>query len=258
MALKISTGLRNFILAGGSIRKAFEDALILVYSGIAPASPDDAPTGVLLWKVTKASGAVTANARSTRQVGLITIGSNTPGQTFIINITVDGVGPTSYTFIVTASEDTVAKVALKVAEMLNDIPQLEAIASGSDGNIFVASRFAGLAFTMANGGGTGTISAITSAVVTATNVNSLKFGVPVAGVEDKNSDVWSGVYLADGTAGYFRVVTTRDTGLASATDLRIQGNASTSGAELNLSNINFTAGATGTVDGAQFTEPASE
>ena len=158
MSLVLSTGLTNFLLGGGSVRKAFEDALLNIYSGVAPSTADEPPSGVLLNTITKASGAVAAGARSTRQIGLITIGSNVLGQTFIINITVDGVGPTSYTFTVTAAETTVALVAMKVAQMLNDIPQLAAIASGSDGNIFVASRFAGLAFTMASGGGSGTIS----------------------------------------------------------------------------------------------------
>jgi len=258
MALKLSTGFRNYLMAGGSLRQAFEDALLNIYSGVAPDSCDSPPSGVLLNTVTKGSGAVAASARSTRQVGLITIGSDVLAQTFIINVTVDGVGPTSYTFTVTASEDSIAKVALKVAQMLNDIPQLCAIASGSDGNIFVASEFAGLSFTIANGGGTGTISALTSSVVAASLVNTLKFGAPSAGVEGKNSDIWSGVNVADGTAGYFRMVTTRDTGLLSTSDYRIQGNISTSGAELNLSNINFANGATETIDSCLLTEPASD
>jgi hypothetical protein len=245
-------------LGGGSVRQAFDDALINIYSGVAPATVDEPPSGVLLNTITKASGAVASGARSTRQIGLITIGSDLPAQTFIINVTVDGVGPTGYTYTMTPDDTTIALVALKVARMLNDIPQLCAIASGSDGNIFVASEFAGLSFTIANGGGTGTISALTSSVVAATLVNSLKFGAPSAGAEAKNSDIWSGVCLADGTAGYFRLVTTRDDGLQSATEYRIQGNVSTSGAELNLSNINFSNGATETIDSCQFTEPASD
>jgi len=60
MALKCSTGLRNFLTGEGSFRKAFEDAVLKIYSGVAPASPDDAETGVLLVKITKSSGAVAA------------------------------------------------------------------------------------------------------------------------------------------------------------------------------------------------------
>jgi hypothetical protein len=257
MALKLSTGLRNFLMGEGSLRKAFEDGILNIYSGAAPAGADDAATGVLLAKITKASGAVVAGERSTPQIGLITIGSHNPGETFIVNVTVDGAGPTGYTFTNTPDAGGVAEVAMKVAEMLNDIPQLCPVASGSDGNIFVMSRLAGLAFTIANGGGTGTISALTSEVKAASALNSLKLANPASGVIQKNSDVWSGVGLATGTAGYFRLVTTLDTGLLSTTELRIQGNVSTSGAELNLSNINITLGATQTIDTFQLTEPAS-
>jgi hypothetical protein len=257
MALKLSTGLRQFLMGGGSLREAFEDAVLNIYSGTAPVDADAAATGVFLAKITKASGALAPGDRSTPQIGLITIGSHGVGETFIINVTVDGAGPTSYTFTVTAAEDTNAKVALKIARMLNDIPQLSAIASGTDGNIFVASRIAGLSFTIANGGGTGTISALTSSVLAATTVNSLKLGLPAAGVIAKNADVWSGVALATGTAGYFRLVTNQDDGTLSNTQIRLQGNVSTSGAELNLSNINLTLGATQTIDTFQLTEPAS-
>ncbi len=258
MSLKLSTGLRNFLLAEGSLRKAFEDGIINVYSGAAPASPDDAATGVLLCKMTKASGAVAAGARSSPQIGLITIASHALGETFIINVTVDGVGPTSYTFTNTPDAGGVAEVAMKVAEMLNDIPQIAAIASGSDGNIFVSSKYSFGTFTIANGGGTGTISALTSSVKAAAVLDTLKLAAPVAGVITKNADVWSGVGLATGTAGYFRLVTTLDGGLLSQTDVRIQGNIATSGSELNLSNLNIVLGATQTIDTFSLTEPASK
>ena len=42
MALKYSTGLRNFLVGEGSLRKAFEDAVLNLYSGAAPANADDA------------------------------------------------------------------------------------------------------------------------------------------------------------------------------------------------------------------------
>jgi hypothetical protein len=258
MALKLSTGLRQFFVGEGCLRKAFEDGILNIYSGAAPADADVAATGVLLAKITKASGAVVASARSTPQIGLITIASHAPGETFIINVTVDGVGPTGYTFTNTPDAGAgAADVAKKVAEMLNDIPQLSAIASGSDGNIYVASRLAGVGFTIANGGGTGTISALTSEVVAAVALNTLRLGLPAAGVIAKTADVWSGVALQNGTAGYFRLVTNLDDALLSTTQLRIQGNVSTSGAELNLTNINFAAGATQTIDTFQLTEPVS-
>ena len=56
--LKYSTGLRNFLEGEGSLRKAFEDAVLNIYSGAAPANAGDAPLGAFLAKITKASGAV--------------------------------------------------------------------------------------------------------------------------------------------------------------------------------------------------------
>jgi len=260
MALKYSTGLRNFLIGEGTLRKAFEDGVLNLYSGAAPANADDAPTGVLLAKITKASGAVAAGERSTPQIGTIGITVAGVGATIIVAVTVDGAGPTDYTYAVLAEDNTLAKVAQKVARMLSDIPQLAAVATGADGNLYVKSRIDGLSFTIAKGGGgaggTATWS-VTSAVVAAVRVNTLQFGNPAAGAIAKNADVWSGVGLVAGTAGYFRLVTSLDGGLLSTTDSRIQGTISTSGADLNMSSLNIALGATQTIDTFQLTHPAS-
>jgi hypothetical protein len=254
MAVKLSTGLRDFLLGEGSLRKAFEDAVLNIYSGAAPASADDAPTGTLLAKITKASGAVAAGARSTPRRYKVNIGTHVSGQTFKLNVTVDGVGPTTYTYTNTPDLDAEG-VAKGVAQMLDDIPQLRAIAEGANGNLYVQSAIAGLDFTLADGSGTGTLT-VTS-VEAAARVNTIQIEDPAAGVVTKSADVWSGVGLAAGTAGYFRLVTSADLGTLNATDVRMQGNISTSGADLNLSNLNIAVGATQSIDTFQLTEPAS-
>ena len=48
MTYKVSTGLRNHMLATGSLRAALAGGFINIYSGAEPASADDAPTGTLL------------------------------------------------------------------------------------------------------------------------------------------------------------------------------------------------------------------
>jgi hypothetical protein len=58
MGLKCSTWLRNFLAGEGSLRKVYEDTVLNIYSRTAPTNGDDAPLGVLLAKITKASGAV--------------------------------------------------------------------------------------------------------------------------------------------------------------------------------------------------------
>jgi hypothetical protein len=255
MAGKLSTGLRNFRANGGSLRKAFDDAVLNIYSGVAPTEADDAPTGTLLAKITLASGALAANARSTPKRYKVTITSHVADSTFKLNLTVDGVGPTTYTFTNTPDAGGVDDVAKLVALMLNDIPQLIAVAEGANGNLYVQGDIAGLDFTLADGGGTGTLTVTT--VEAAARVNSLQLGAPTLGVYTKSSDIWSGLGLAAGAAGYFRLVTSRDLGTDNTTDLRLQGTVSTSGAELNLSNINIAAGATQTIDTFQLTEPES-
>ena len=209
MALKYSTGLRNFLVGEGSLRKAFEDGALNIYSGAAPANADEAPTGVLLAKITKASGVLAAGARSTPKRYKVVIGSHAEGHTFPFALTVDGVGPVTITHTNTPDAGDADAVAKAIAQMLNDIPQLRAIAEGASGNLYVQSAIDGLDFTLADaGGGTGTITSITQ-VEAASSVNSLRFGNPASGSLAKNSDVWSGVGLANGTAGYFRLVTSR-------------------------------------------------
>jgi len=111
MALKYSTGLRNFLVGEGSLRKAFEDAVLNLYSGAAPANADDAPLGVLLAKITKASGAVASGARSIPKRCKVVIGSHGSGETFPFALTVDGVGPVTLTFTNTPDAGDVGAVA---------------------------------------------------------------------------------------------------------------------------------------------------
>lgn len=48
MALNFSTGLRTYIAGTGSFKAGLTSFFIDVYSGVRPASADDAPTGTLL------------------------------------------------------------------------------------------------------------------------------------------------------------------------------------------------------------------
>jgi hypothetical protein len=153
MALKYSTGLRNFLMGEGSLRKAFEDGQLLIYSGAAPANADDAPLGVLLARITRGSGALSAGARSTPKRYKVVIGSHGDGHTFPFALSVDGVGPVIQTLTNTPDAGDVDDVAKAIARMLNDIPQIRAIAEGASGNIYVKSAIDGLDFTPPDAGG---------------------------------------------------------------------------------------------------------
>lgn len=69
------------------------------------------------------------------------------------------------------------------------------------------------------------------------------------------AEVWSGVNVATGTATHYRHVAVGDDGTLSTTQSRIQGLVGTAGAELNLSSVNLTSGATQTIDYYSVTEP---
>ena len=147
MAIKTSSGLRNFMLVTGAFRGAMNGGTLKVYGGAVPADADAAiGAAILLSTVTNASTA------------------------------------TGVTFAATASGGTVTKTA---------------------------------------------------------------------------SEVWSGLNAVSGTATFYRLLSAADTGVASATESRVQGLISTAGADLNLSSVALAAGATQTVDFYSIALPTS-
>lgn len=87
--------------------------------------------------------------------------------------------------------------------------------------------------------------------------NGLEFGAAASGVIAKNAEVWSGLGLAAGTAGWFRLTANpTDSGSLSTTLPRLDGNIGTSGADLNMSSTTIVVGATYTIDTFQLTLPA--
>jgi hypothetical protein len=241
-----------------ALRKGLEDCVLDIYGGVsAPVTADEAPLGTKLCRITKASGAVASTDRSTPRVYKISIPNATNGNTVKINVTVDGVGPTTYTYTIVNPPDTTdTKVAIKVARMLNDIAQLMAIAdqdATGPAVLWVQGLIDGLDLTLADGGGTTT--ATVTAKQAAARVNTLYFGPSSGGIISKPGDVWSGVNLATGVASYFRFVLPWDSGILSAIDLRIQGLISTSGSDLDMSNTTLTMGATCTIDNYSLTLP---
>jgi hypothetical protein len=88
--------------------------------------------------------------------------------------------------------------------------------------------------------------------------NGLDFDVAAGVITKSSSETWSGVGIADGTAGYIRFCgNATDAGGISTTLPRIDCRVSTSGAECNLSNLNIVTGATTTIDSFSAAFPAS-
>jgi hypothetical protein len=260
MSLILSTGFVNFAQAGNSVRKALEDIVLDIYGGVTPPlTADEAPIGTKLVRCTTSSGSVVAitqySGRSVRKIYKATIASDhTTGHTVKANITVDGVGPTTYTYTILAEDDSDVKVLAKVAQMLNDIPQIQCIpdVSGST-TMFVCGRIAGLDFTLEDGGGDAAITP-GEAIQAASRSNCLYFGPPTTGVIAVIGTI-SGTNLATGIAMYFRWVRPWDSGILSTTDIRIQGTISTSGSDLDMTNTTLTVGAPTTIDSYTLTDP---
>lgn len=88
--------------------------------------------------------------------------------------------------------------------------------------------------------------------------NGLEFeDDPLSGEMEKNSEVWSGVAVATGVAGWFRFFANpTDGGTASTTLPRIDGSVGTSGADLVMASTNIVTGRTYTIDTFKITLPA--
>ena len=69
-----------------------------------------------------------------------------------------------------------------------------------------------------------------------------------AGALVKAAEVWSGTNVASGTASFWRFIKTGDTGALSTTDMRLQGVAATSGAELVMTSVILSSGAPQNID----------
>lgn len=58
MALKLSTGLRNSLLDSGSLKTAFNEGALDIYSGSQPSNADATETGTLLVRISVSSGTI--------------------------------------------------------------------------------------------------------------------------------------------------------------------------------------------------------
>lgn len=272
MALRQSDALRNFLLEGGSQKRALANGKLLVYSLAQPANANAAMPGVLLCTYTASSGAHTPEVLP---VGVVTLGQTGAGtgsvDTFTVNsleimggavaslATIDltaaavvaKINNNPANFLFTAS-NVAGVITLKGKPGLGSLYNAKAIAVGvTAGTNTVTQAITSTTFGSATGGGVQGVDA----------VNGLRFGDSAAGKLVKDpSQTWSGVAVADGTAGCFRFVgSVADAGAldAAETFIRLDGNIATSGANLNLTNTTYATGATMTQQTFDITEPAS-
>jgi hypothetical protein len=255
MAIRQSTGLRNFLNNYGSYKNAFTGGKLLIYSGSQPTTADTAASGTLLVTISLGSGTWTAETPSAATVELTGGGSGS----------VDTLVANAIEIMGSATNFTVdlATTAAAVAAKINAYARLQygikaAVLSGAIITIY-APMGSGTAWNTKD---------ITSGVTTITKTDTdfgsgvaaaygLTFDVSASGVLAK-SGTWSGTAVADGTAGWFRLCgPLTDAQALSTTAIRLDGNISTSGANLNLASTTITTSATITIDTFTITVPAS-
>jgi hypothetical protein len=92
---------------------------------------------------------------------------------------------------------------------------------------------------------------------TGVGANGLDFGTAANGSISKNADVWSGVGIATGEAGWWRFYSTELLQGTSGTAIRMDGNcAEGAGGDLNMDDLTVTASATKTITAFSITLPA--
>ena len=72
MALKASTGLRNYTLDTGSLKAGLASGSLKIYSGAVPADADAAVTGTLLVTISESSGGTGLSLATSASGGVIT------------------------------------------------------------------------------------------------------------------------------------------------------------------------------------------
>lgn len=96
------------------------------------------------------------------------------------------------------------------------------------------------------------------AFVAGAAANGLNLGTAIDGVIGKASDeVWSGVGLVTGNAGWFRIYDNSVTTGASTSAIRIDGAIATTGSQMSMSNTTITQNGTTTIGAVAIADPMS-
>lgn len=247
MALRYSVAARNFMAGIGSFKDAFQNGRLEIYTGAQPASPELAATGTLLCVITNASGAHTPETLSS---GSVTLTGGASGSVDSITVGGNDILGQSVPF-----NTSLGQTAQDVAAQINIYHSaVDYIASASGAVVTIA----GIPGSGSYFNGDAVVSTTTTITTTDSNmasgvdpVNGLRFGFAASNTISKHANqVWTGVNLASGTAGWYRFYGSQNDagGLDSNTRyIREDGAIANSGAQVNMVVTSFTAAATSTV-----------
>jgi len=226
MALKLSTGLRNSLLAN-----AFNVGTTMTYNdnGGSPDTITDTENSWLTRGFAVGQSITTANS---------TTGGND----------ISGIAITA----ITASTLSVATGTLAATEAFEADTTITSNNTGSLQELLangILRIYSGAQPSDPDAAETGTL---------LVEMTSLNLGPVVSGTVSKlASETWSGTAAASGTAGWFRFLSNDDVTGASSTAVRFDGSVGVSGTTLTLSSTSIVSGATVTVDNFSLTMPAS-
>lgn len=256
MALRLSDGLRNFMLARGSLKDALDNGALLIYSGAQPTDANQAVAGTLLATITLGSASRTAETSS---LGTVTLNTGASGSVDTLTVNSIEIMGSSTPF-----NTSLTQTAADIATKINRNPKNKLFIASSSGAVLTITAMPGLG-TLPNGW----VVASTVTTITKTDANmasgvnpanGLTFDNPVTGTFTKNpTETWSGVAGNTGTAGWFRFVSSVvDAGSLDslAAFLRLDGAIATSGSDLNMSSTSIVATAVQTISAFSLTEPA--
>lgn len=257
MTERISTALQNFLNSLGSITDALQNGELRILTGAQPASADAAQTGTLLCTVTDNAGARTAEVLATGTVTL-TGGASGSVNTVTVN-SIDILGGA------VPFNGTLSQTASDVAAQINRNKSSPNYTASAVGAVVTITALPGTGASVNTFAVSSTLTTITASYANlsggVTAVNGLKFDYSAAGVMAKYAgQTWAGDNVASGVAGYFRFTgSAADAGAidTTASQLRLDGAISTSGAELNLNNTTLAITARTTISSATSTVPAS-
>lgn len=258
MAWKTSIALRNAMLEGYSFKQAMSNCFIKVYTGSQPATAEAAPTGTLLNTYSAASGTPT---REVRAQGTVTyVGTSGSADTLTVN-SLDILGGA------VTNTGVLADTVIAIRDKINNNPKNTLFDASASAGVLTLTAKPGLG-ALANGW----VVASTATTMTRTDVN---IGTTTAGVTAVNgltwgnatgavlpkhpTQSWSGVPVADGTAGWFRIeAAVNDAGGVDSTEsiLRADGICATSGGEMNM-NTTFNTGVTKALSDFAITFPTN-
>lgn len=234
MAFKFSTGLRNSLLGKQDTITAVTLAAVGATSTITDSGNGLLAAGFRPGDTITISGFTGTPANN--QLTTVTSVASTGASMVIAGTLVDDAAGESV---------TITSVSKAMKDILrNNVIHIYSGAAPADADAAETGTLL-LKITLASG-----------AVTPGTATNGNDFDAITNGVLSKDSNVWSGVGLSAGVAGYWRCYDNGEIAGASTTSKRCEGLCALSGATFVMSSTSIAGGATVTLDTFNITQPA--